>query len=116
MTWPRSAALLPLFSPALHRRPCEMASKVVQVRQAARQLLDGMCHDAGHAACSTAQAEKLVALLQGATLSGQEGVEVVREVSSTNWAKPADLECVLSSLLESNVQVVSAKSGLHPVA
>eukprot|EP00974_Lingulodinium_polyedra_P103789 10045944-Lingulodinium_polyedra.AAC.1 len=44
------------------------------------------------------QAEKLASLLQAATLTGQEGAEVAREVSYTNWAKPNDLECVLSSM------------------
>ena len=77
--------------------------------QAARQLLDGMCHDAGHAACSAAQAEKLAALLRGASLSGQEGAELVREASSTNWAKPGDLEFVMSSLLGAKGHIVSAK-------
>ena len=33
---------------------------------------------------------------------------MVREISSTNWANPADLECVLPMLLESKGQGVSA--------
>eukprot|EP00974_Lingulodinium_polyedra_P101804 9860826-Lingulodinium_polyedra.AAC.1 len=68
-------------------------SRVIEAAQAAKQLLDGMPGDAGHATCNTTQAEKLASLLQAAALTGQEGAGVAREVSSTNWARPRDLEC-----------------------
>eukprot|EP00974_Lingulodinium_polyedra_P130640 11214602-Lingulodinium_polyedra.AAC.1 len=45
--------------------------------------------DAGNAACSKTQAEKSASLLQAATLTGQEVAELARELSSTNWARPA---------------------------
>eukprot|EP00974_Lingulodinium_polyedra_P119217 11170312-Lingulodinium_polyedra.AAC.1 len=81
-----------------------MVSRVIQAAQAGRQLLDGMFGDAGHAVCSKVQAEELASFLQAAILTGQEGVVVAREVSSTNWARPSDLECVLSSTFKAKSQ------------
>ena len=86
-----------------------MATGLVQAARATKQCLDGMCHDACHEACNKAQPEKLALLLGSASLCGQEGTELAREISSTNWATPCDLECVLSSMLSHKGQGGSAK-------
>ena len=86
-----------------------MASRASLAVLAAKQLLEGLSGTPEHAACSRAQAEKLVSMMRDVVMTGLEGTEITRVVCSSNWHDSADLDLVLCSIFQSTSPAPSAK-------